>query len=127
MQLRAKTPTGEKILFAIRILFAMIPLSFLLDPMLVDLVCRFVAPHIATEDVRKQYEYPWKDQAKMFAFQALSGVAIAVGFYLLGWRSMLYHFLCLSFESNAFVSVWRTGQDAAEHNPNEEDLSLIHI
>lgn len=44
-----------------------------------------------------------------------------LGFYFLGWRSMMYHFLCLSFETNAFVSVWRTGQDVAEHNPLEDD------
>lgn len=48
-------------------------------------------------------------------------MSIVLGFYFLGWRSMIYHFLCLSFETNAFVSVWRTGQDVAEHNPNEDD------
>ena len=121
VHLRAKTPTGEKILFGVRIVLAMVPLSFLLDPILVDFVCRFLAPHIATEDVRRQYEYPWKDQAKMYTFQTLSAATIGLGFYYLGWRSMLYHFLCLSFETNAFVSVWRTGQDAAEHNPDDDD------
>lgn len=53
--------------------------------------------------------------------QVLSGITIAIGFYYLGWRSMMYHFLCLSFETNAFVSVWRTGQDVSEHNPLEDD------
>jgi sphingolipid 4-desaturase/C4-monooxygenase len=53
--------------------------------------------------------------------QVLSGLTIAAGFYFFGWRSMMYHFLCLSFETNAFVSVWRTGQDVAEHNANEDD------
>lgn len=74
VQLKAKTPTGEKILFSIRMLFAMIPLSFLLDPLLVDMASYFIAPHIATSDIRREHPVPWKTQVKMVTFQVFPSV-----------------------------------------------------
>lgn len=69
VQLKALTPFGENILFVIRMMFAMIPLSFLLDPLLVEFASYFLAPHVATADVRREHPVPWKTQVKMISFQ----------------------------------------------------------
>jgi len=121
VQLKSKNPNAARLLFLIRCIFALIPLSFLFEPLLLSILNKYFLADLVPADASRIYKYPTKVKVKIVIFQICSGLSLFAVGYFLGWRSLFYHLLCISFESNKILSIWRLGQNIAEHNTDNDE------